>query len=155
MMPWLSARLLRPFPLAVAWFVSLAVHYLISDELAINRSNITLAGPFKSSDDTTKGAWIRTSATNKDIIKVQAQGDYLEGFVIENLSLRGNKEGGGSGSDMNIPNTDSHAMMRFRLNNVITTGCAHHGIIIDGEADVIFDGSWRTSPVLTENPIRP
>ena len=120
--------------------------YKVSDEIVIAASHVTLAGSAMPSLDTTKGAWLKSTSTTKDIVRV-GNGADIVGVSIEKLGFYGNDAGTG-GSCIRFYTDTAHPIQSFALDGVAVQHCRDFGVSFEtgkavGDWGYIFGGTVR------------
>jgi len=115
----------------------------VTDALSVTASNVTIEGEAMPTSVTApvRGSWIKSTATAKDIIRVDASAGSVVGFRIANVGLFGNVAAGTSGSCLHVVQSNvSYQVYKFTIENVLATRCKDFGVHLDSTAGFIWDG---------------
>jgi hypothetical protein len=140
-----AAAFLAAHTLAVAAKCPLVLHggtYRTSDELLVTTSGVKILGEAVTSSALATGTWIKSTATDKDIIRISDATDAIDGFALENVNLFGNADDAGAtaGSGLKIEASNGHAISNIRLRNVSIRKCKEYGLHVkaDGAGNFVF-----------------
>jgi hypothetical protein len=121
--------------------------YVITDSIRVGASRVRLSGGMVG-QAISRGTTLRSTSTDRDLIRVEAVREAISGFEVERLNLLGNPRGT-AGAGLHVLSAPGKAVYHVVLRDLAASGFPGCGVHLDASRGFIFhvtlDGGELTS----------